>query len=80
MLWSCRLSSVDQGILPPPGHVSHEDVLRKLNRQDALIASLNQETQQLREQHWMPAIAQAERDQEGEPLQERQPRSLRRPK
>ena len=68
MLWSCRLSSVDQGILPPPGHVSHEGVLRKLNRQDALIASLNQETQQRREQHWMPQ----ERDQEGEPLQERQ--------
>ena len=48
MLWSCRLSSVDQGILPPPGHASHERVLAMLARQDALRAdyqaSLHQET------------------------------------
>ena len=55
------MSSVEKGILPPPGHASHERVLAILARQDALKAD-----------YQASLHARAERDQEGEPLQERQ--------
>ena len=55
------MSSEEKGILPPPGHASHERMMANLGRQDALKA-----------EYQASLHARAERVQEGEPLQERQ--------